>query len=195
MEEMSLPTEQINELKQACDALGRILGNDAPISPEQLICNFGIEEKLDIMYEDGKTINEIKEYITANAVVPKEEVKASLSSPKIVANGVAAFWEWAKIGFGMVDAKGYEARLSTCRGCEHYVGAPDKIIYKLVSNTSGSNKICAACGCMLEKKLWLASSNCPLPHPDMPGFSKWEEPIREKEKRKNEKNIKASAGK
>ena len=58
--------------------------------------------------------------------------------------------KWATKGFKTTTQEQYQARLSTCRSCEHWNEEANMNFGK-----------CAKCGCT-GSKLWLASSKCPI---------------------------------
>jgi len=169
--------ENIHNSRLASETLDYILGEDGTVSWEELIASFNDPDKLALLYDPGRSVDEIKDIITSDADSSKEIHAGDLSSPQIVAKGLAAFWKWAKTGFELAEPAQYEARINACTNCEYYRDAPDMPIYRLVSKVTKSNKICGVCGCMVEKKARIISGTCPAAHQAQPGLSRWEEPL------------------
>jgi len=145
-----LTDKQLTELEQACQELNRLLGNDAKVTPEQLLHHFSGEHEIPELYDPELGITQLRERILATQAAP-------LSSAKLAANAVSAFWKWARDGFSLADPGMQQSRLDVCRQCPHYVDPPDTPLYKAVN----AGKICALCGCDLAKKIPIASSSCP----------------------------------
>jgi len=166
------------DVENACEQLNRSLGNKLDISREEMVSIFSDPESLAMLGKPNITMNEITDIISSGRNRSGMANAVDLSSTEIIGNGVAAFWNWAKAGFGLVGPEQYEARLSVCLKCDHYADAPDKQIYKLVGKLSENNKkICTVCGCVAEKKARVITGACPAPHPEKEGLTKWEEPI------------------
>ncbi|QKS48717.1 hypothetical protein HUB94_20075 (plasmid) [Paenibacillus cellulosilyticus] len=67
-----------------------------------------------------------------------------------------------------------DKRLQSCMTCPNLAGKPESLLYKALSGNN-EDPICRICGCVVSKKTRLTSENCPDPHPQMPGVSRWEE--------------------
>lgn len=154
------------ELNEACNDLNHILGNEAAITPEQLIAHFAVPEKREQLSEPGLGADEILERMRQNE-------PATIPSARLVATGLTAFRKWALAGFSLVDASRREKRLAACKSCPSYANAPATALYKAIS----AGSICAVCGCSVDKKVRLSTENCPSPHPGNPLVSRWDEAL------------------
>lgn len=168
------------DLEKASEALNHILGLGSDVTPEQLIQTFGTEENFEKLSRPGISVPEIRQSIIENS----QETDPELSSQEIISNGLTAFWNWAKTGFGVTGPEQYEARLAVCGGCNHYKDAPPTKLYRIGGKLVKTPKICGLCGCLMEKKARLASENCPAPHDEIKGVSKWNEPYTPMHKKK-----------
>jgi hypothetical protein len=95
------------------------------------------------------------------ALVASAGAPSTPPAHELVAGSVAAFWEWARAGFGVVDAATFRARMDACARCELYIDAPQRFIYAMARGVARDVKICSRCGCFMEKKARMVSSECP----------------------------------
>jgi len=58
----------------------------------------------------------------------------------------STMWSWAKSGFKITDELNAIARLEVCRSCPQLT----------------ENEQCRMCGCLMNKKVKIASASCPL---------------------------------
>lgn len=172
--------ETEEQLGAACQELRRLLAMPGEVSPEALLRVFADPELRRRMEDCGGTVAELRAFFTPAGPASDRDPAAParhLSSLDAARAGIKAFWHWARIGFGVVDAKTYARRLRACEGCKHYVEAPDLRLYALAKTVVRETKVCGQCGCFVSKKARYASENCPLPDPTSPGLSLWGEPL------------------
>lgn len=85
-----------------------------------------------------------------------------------------AIFDWGKAGFKGTDDETVASRWAACRACEFMTDLPATMIYQGVRLLAGrDSKICAACGCLLNKKVAIPTERCPEQDPDDPTRSRW----------------------
>jgi hypothetical protein len=157
-------------LLEAERELSRLLALPAGSPPDAVLRLFADEPLRRELWSRPRSTAELRALVAAAP-------QAAPSSRAVVAESVAAFWRWARAGFGVVDAERRAARLQACVGCELYVLAPRRPLYGAAAAVTGETRICSLCGCFVAKKARLASEGCPAPDPAHPGLSLWGEPL------------------
>ena len=110
----------------------------------------------------------------------KETEVTKKSNLALMSKASKSLAKWSKAKFKTVDNSVYEARFEACMGCEHFQDPPSKVLYKITTATKkdkNDRKICGSCGCVISNKARLPHENCPLPHKEVEGMSRWMEPM------------------
>jgi len=87
---------------------------------------------------------------------------------------------WGASGFATVEPWLQKFREDACGKCDQNVPAPPSLAYRVGGMTGGKPApMCNACGCLIARKVPLATETCPLPSPTDPTRTRWDEPISE----------------
>jgi hypothetical protein len=97
-----------------------------------------------------------------------------LTTAELAGQVAHSLLRWAKTGFSVVDEATLQRRKTACAGCPNLSAPPDRAIYKLVLS---DDQICNLCGCKVSLKTRLPSEACPDLHPELPGMTRWGEPV------------------
>jgi hypothetical protein len=102
---------------------------------------------------------------------------------QLVAQAAGAVTRWARAGFAVVDLEVLTRREDACLACPH-LSEPYSGLHKLGLardagervGTRAGKKACGKCGCVVSRKIRMATESCPDAHPDDPGLTRWGEP-------------------
>ncbi|MEM9567474.1 MAG: hypothetical protein AAF974_04130 [Cyanobacteria bacterium P01_E01_bin.34] len=95
----------------------------------------------------------------------EDEVNARpvTSTVALVKKSSAALLRWAAAGFKKTEPEIVEQRKTACLSCDQLVEPPSSFPYEVTKVFSdGDRRICAACGCVVAKKILMATETCPL---------------------------------
>lgn len=107
-------------------------------------------------------------------------------SAALIARAAGAVLRWGKAGFATAGIEDLRRREDACLACPH-LSEPRAAVQKLVpagpAPTAGDRtgartgrKACGLCGCVVARKIRLATESCPDAHPRRAGLSRWGEP-------------------
>lgn len=163
-----------NDWQAAGKALRQLLAADVDLSPTvmELIFNEAVyQRRLELLIAEKKSIQPLIDDV-------QQHLDHGPNMTTIAKNGVNAFWGWMKAGFGVVAPAQFQARLAACEKCPFYRATTKGVIYQLAAKVTGDSPVCGHCGCTILKKAKLVSSACPVEHPEQPGLTRWNEPVR-----------------
>jgi hypothetical protein len=143
----------VDPLASACQELRRLIGLPEDVEPATLARLFSDPKHEADLYQP-RTSRELCDVFKARSHAPPPTAEA-------IASAVAAFWRWARVGFGVVDPETLTRRLDACGGCEHCIDAPPGGLHALARRAVNESKICACCGCFVRKKARMETEACP----------------------------------
>jgi hypothetical protein len=157
--------------------LGELLGLPGPAPLDVLVSTLSDREYARNLLLCKDTAP-LLEHLLANPPM-RSPAEGQWSTGPLLASAAKSFWAWARSGFAVVDEATFQRRFSTCQQCPDLVEPPRKRIYQIlgVDGSSAASKVCARCGCVASKKARLTSENCPAPHAEHDGMSRWGEPL------------------
>lgn len=100
------------------------------------------------------------------------------SNVKMLKKATGALLKWGKAGFKKVDDETFNRRFAACQACEHFVDAPDQLLYKVRMVKDVDTRICDECGCVASRKARLPTETCPARDRGNGGLSRWGEPMK-----------------
>ncbi len=157
--------------------MGDLLGLPGPTSPDVLVSALTDQEYARNLLL-CKDTPPLLDHLLAN---PPKQAPAELdhSTAELLTSAARSFWAWTKTGFALVDEATYQRRFGTCKQCPDLVEPPRMRVYQIIGadGATDESKACAQCGCVASKKARLPHENCPAPHSDLVGMSRWCEPI------------------
>lgn len=106
----------------------------------------------------------------------EDEVNARplTSTVALVKKSSAALLRWAAAGFQKAEPAIVEERKAACLSCDQLVEPPNSFPYQIAKTFAGHDRrICAACGCVVSKKILMATETCPLAGTEDPTRSRW----------------------
>jgi hypothetical protein len=152
-------------VEQACDELRRLLGLAGPVPADTLTRAFADPRRRAALSRPSLSGRDLAAYFAgesaATAGGDRAEESAVAPGAAAAAVAVAAFWTWARTGFGVVDAGTAARRLAACGGCVDYVEAPPTLLHALAGAAAGEARVCRHCGCFMGKKARQVSARCP----------------------------------
>lgn len=81
---------------------------------------------------------------------------------ELIGRAGAALARWAASNFSRVGTQEYQKRISACQSCEHFsVPSTNKLFYKMAGTSPEKKSICELCGCIVQRKAWLKTEDCP----------------------------------
>lgn len=102
------------------------------------------------------------------------------STVALIKKSSAALLRWGASGFQKTEPEIAEKRKAACLSCDQLTTPPNRLPYKIAQSLSrGDQRICTACGCVVAKKILMATERCPLANPQKPHLSRWGDPISE----------------
>lgn len=135
---------------------------------QKLITEIRTETDLLQLFED------IKQELRSETI----QSGAPMDSPsELVKNGISEFWKWMGNYFNVVSSDREKERIEICRSCPYLEMEGKGSLYKIGESLLGHSPICIKCGCMVNKKAKIASSTCPMEHPQQHGYSLWGDPL------------------
>lgn len=109
---------------------------------------------------------------------PDQESVASVS--ELVKKAATGMLKWGTTGFQVAEPHLMQQRRAACLDCDQLSEPPDTFAYRIAKQVSkGDNRICAACGCIVMKKVAMPTERCPKAALDDPSKSRWGDPIEE----------------
>lgn len=161
-------------VEDQCQRLGEILGLTSPVEERVLsaaLHNQSYAVNLLLCRETPVFLNQLLAHPPASPVEPP-------STHELLRKGAEALWRWGKTGFTKVDDEVLERRLATCQVCPNLSSPPEgrEALYGLAGTAAGSKSVCRVCGCPVARKAAMTFENCPDPHPQLEGLSRWGEP-------------------
>lgn len=100
--------------------------------------------------------------------------RSATSIAALARKAANAYIQWGKDGFRPVEEAVLARRRAACLACDQLQEAPDSLVYTLARKLAdGDRRICAACGCLFQKKTAMPSERCPLPDVENPKKSRW----------------------
>lgn len=115
--------------------------------------------------------------LLTSALPAETKATAEVGGAQLTLRAANAFLKWASSGFGLVSEAQYKQRLDACSCCPHYVAPPNTPLYRLAKavGSTGGDKICDLCGCVVAKKARLPTETCPDSSATQPGYNRWGE--------------------
>jgi hypothetical protein len=172
----------IGSIEEGCARLGRYLGLGAPVSRDVFVSVVEDPVYANNLYlarTDPAFVARLVEQPTRRAERGTAASPAS-SSSALVARAARSLAKWTRAGFRTVEDDVYRRRLQACHQCPHHVLPPDRAVYqialRLTSGEAREQRICELCECFTASKAQLEHEQCPDPHPERPGFTRWGEP-------------------
>ncbi|MBF9264060.1 hypothetical protein [Paracidovorax cattleyae] len=105
------------------------------------------------------------------------EAKALPGSLRLAARAAGALARWGAAGIVRVEPEVFEQRWSSCQACPHLIEPPERVVYKITSSLAARQqadaRVCAACGCVAQRKARLPTERCPRADPAQPNFNRW----------------------
>ncbi len=96
---------------------------------------------------------------------------------QLLKKGSQALLRWGASGFKLAEKDVVERRKAACLRCDQLRESPDSIPYQVARLFAGRDRrTCAACGCVVSRKILMATEACPLSDPGDSRFSRWGEP-------------------
>ena len=96
------------------------------------------------------------------------------STVGLVKKSSAALLRWAAAGFKKTEPEIVEQRQAACLSCDQLVEPPNSFPYEVAKVFSdGDRRICAACGCVVAKKILMATETCPLADTEDTNRTRW----------------------
>lgn len=106
---------------------------------------------------------------------PSIEAEATASPGRMIVNAAAALARWSGAGFARVSPERVEHRLAACRACPH-LALPRGALQRLAGTAASDGRICALCGCVVSRKVSMATEQCPARDPEDATLTRWGEP-------------------
>jgi hypothetical protein len=111
---------------------------------------------------------------------------APAGNGQLVARAAGAIVRWGKAGFATADLDTLTRREDACLACPHLTD-PQAAVQKLSLARGGERagdrvgsrtgrKVCGLCGCVVSRKIRMATESCPDAHPVQAGLTRWDEP-------------------
>ncbi len=165
-----------NSIEQQRAEMGATLGLSEPVSEAVLKAALA-----DATYAKNLLVcrgaPQFLQHLLANppAIVEKQ----NLSTASLLLNAGESLARWAKTGFSTVSEETYNHRMQQCSGCPNLSLPPEhqQTLYAIAGAAADQRSVCSKCGCVASVKARRPSDTCPDPHPDRPGFNRWNEPI------------------
>ncbi|MDB9527336.1 hypothetical protein PN498_15150 [Oscillatoria sp. CS-180] len=96
------------------------------------------------------------------------------STVSVIKKSSAALLQWGAAGFQKTKPEIAERRKAACLSCDQLTEPPNSFPYQIARAFADSDRrICAACGCVVSKKILMATERCPLVDPENPNRSRW----------------------
>ncbi len=106
----------------------------------------------------------------------EESARPVLSTVALIKKSSKALLRWGASGFKTADTEVVEKRKAACLNCDQLVESPNSVPYQITRTFAGTDRrICAACGCVVSKKVLMATENCPLADIADPSLTRWGE--------------------
>ncbi|MEM9169964.1 MAG: hypothetical protein AAGC56_09945 [Pseudomonadota bacterium] len=120
-----------------------------------------------------------------DGAVDAESLPTSMELAKNFASGVLA---WGVQGFRSLEPADHERRQAACLSCPRMTPVPTDgmkgALYDLARRVTGAHTekrtdthACAACGCLISRKIANPAETCPEPSASDPALSRWMEPL------------------
>ena len=107
----------------------------------------------------------------------EENARPVTSTVALIKQTSAALLRWGAAGFQTPEPAIVERRKAACLGCDQLVEPPSSLPYQIAKAFAGSDRrVCAACGCVISKKVLMDTESCPLADPEDPSLTRWGEP-------------------
>lgn len=179
------PIRKAETIREAQSKLGEILdlNGPAPVAVTlRVLIDSGFAEKLVTMrkFPDWRDrfladpTNAAFE-LTADPLAQSEENAYSVNSTvALIKKSSASLLRWGAAGFQKAEPAIVEKRKAACLSCDQLVESPSSLPYQIARSFAGSDRrTCAACGCVVAKKILMITETCPLADPDDPNHSRW----------------------
>ena len=105
------------------------------------------------------------------------EEAAPASSLALLGRAAKSLAKWGAAGFTHADEATQEKRLSACGSCPHARQPPATLAYRMAGGGKDRG-VCGLCGCPIARKARMSTESCPGEHPEKPGYTRWDEPVR-----------------
>lgn len=172
---MSTIVDETLSIDAQREELGAILGLDGPVAEEVLAAAVANERYARNLLVCRGT-PELMEGLLANP----PRAAGRMGAVELAVEGTRALLRWGATGFTVAAGEQYRARLAACEACPHLSTPPAeggaRVLYRLAGTRAAERTVCTSCGCVVTRKARLPAAACPEPHPDRPGFNRWNEP-------------------
>ncbi|SDA19779.1 hypothetical protein SAMN05216315_11240 [Nitrosospira sp. Nsp18] len=171
-----METIAVSSMEQQCMEMGATLGLNEPVSEAVLKAALA-----DSTYANHLLVCRGAPQFLAHLLANPPEIAAteSLSTTTLLVNAGESLARWVKTGFSTVSEDTYRNRLQLCSACPNLTAPPEhqRTLYAIAGAAADERSVCSKCGCVASVKARRPSDTCPEPHPDRPGFNRWNEPI------------------
>lgn len=179
------PIYAAETIGEARDRLGKLLGLAEPATTAvtlRVLADSSFAEKLASVRKfpawRDRLLAEPKNeaFVPPDRPLDKDEVNTRpvTSTVALVKKSSAALLRWAAAGFKQTEPEIAEQRQAACLSCDQLVEPPNSLPYEVVNVFSdGDRRICAACGCVIAKKILMATEACPLADPEDANLTRW----------------------
>jgi hypothetical protein len=183
------PTHKAETIGEARDRLGDLLELNGPAATAvtlRVLADADFAEKLVAVRKFPEWRDRLLSDPANSAYEPMDqpsdesEVNARpvTSTVALVKKSSIALLRWSASGFQKTAPVIAEQRKAACMGCDQLTDPPNSMPYQITRAFAGSDRrICAACGCVVAKKVQMATEACPLADPENPNLTRWGEPI------------------
>ena len=156
--------EQAGSWHDMCHEFSEYLGLNEPL-PGSVLRRAREEDRFAawlIMSRNQKSLLNVLIDDPRNAAFSRPEDFEPVSSLKLAGKAGLALLKWGGDGFKNVPVKVREERLASCETCPRLIEAPDFSAYKIRFSSDSDHRVCSACGCVISRKIRLATESCPI---------------------------------
>ncbi|MEM8501879.1 MAG: hypothetical protein AAF716_01850 [Cyanobacteria bacterium P01_D01_bin.1] len=183
------PTYKAETIGEARDRLGDLLELGEPATTAvtlRVLAESAFAEKLIAVRKFPEWRDRLLTDPTNSAYEPMDQpsdenegnARPVTSTVALVKKSSVALLRWGASGFQKTAPVIAEQRKAACMGCDQLTDPPNSMPYQITKAFAGSDRrICAACGCVVAKKIQMATESCPLADPADPNLTRWGEPI------------------
>lgn len=176
---------------EARDSLGKILELTGPATTAvtlRVLADSVFAEKLVSVRKFPNWRDRLLADPTNSAFEPEDppldeherNARSVASTVALVKKSSAALLRWGAAGFKKTETAIVEKRKAACLSCDQLVDSPNSLPYQIAKVFAGNDRrICAACGCVVAKKILMATETCPLADTKDPSRSRWGDIITE----------------
>jgi len=169
MERLRVQMES-GDMVDACDAMGDLLGLDAPVPEAALLAAMADQTYLNYLIDKRKS-GRLLQVLLANP--PATDAPEPAARPASIRKFLGSMTTWAASGFKTASPAIANARRAACLACPHMREPTGALLDKVPAIIGFGGRHCALCGCYIEPKAEILTEVCPGKDPEMTGISRW----------------------